>query len=126
LAADIVVLAEQIRLSQVLMNLIANALDAVSDRPGGRVVVTVERQRSCALIRIDDNGPGIAPGNLDRIFDPFFTTKRSGDGLGLGLSIAYNILKDFRGRLTAENRAKGGARFEVRLPIAEAGELAAE
>jgi len=122
--AGLVVMGGQVRLQHVMMNLIGNAMDAaqgVGHVPlidimgrveGGQVVITVS-----------DNGPGIAPEVLEKVFDPFFSTKDVGQGLGLGLSISYNILRDFGGSIRAENYA-GGARFIVSLPhlaAAEAG-----
>jgi C4-dicarboxylate-specific signal transduction histidine kinase len=69
-------------------------------------------------IFISDNGPGIAPQDQDHLFDPFFTTKPPGAGLGLGLTIAFNIIQDFGGRLTIKNRRNGGAVAIVSLRIA--------
>ena len=71
------------------------------------------------VISIDDSGPGIGQEILENIFDPFFTTKEVGEGLGIGLSIAYNIIRDLGGRLEAENLPEGGARFTLTLPLAE-------
>jgi len=67
-------------------------------------------------LAVEDSGPGIPPEQLTRIFEPFFTTKTPGSGLGLGLSISSRIIDDLGGRLFAENRAEGGARFVIRLP----------
>jgi two-component system C4-dicarboxylate transport sensor histidine kinase DctB len=64
---------------------------------------------------VEDNGTGIAEADLPKIFDPFFTTKEVGKGLGLGLSISYNIIRDFGGSITAANRPEGGAQFVVTL-----------
>ena len=80
-------------------------------------------------VTVEDNGPGIAEADLPKIFDPFFTTKEVGKGLGLGLSISYNIIHDFGGSIRAENRSPGndggGARFVVTLRRAEAEAVAA-
>ena len=75
-------------------------------------------QPSQAMLTIHDNGPGIAPQMMEHLFDPFITSKEPGHGLGLGLSIAYNIIRDFNGEMTPHNHADGGAVFVVRLPIA--------
>jgi two-component system C4-dicarboxylate transport sensor histidine kinase DctB len=75
---------------------------------------------------ICDNGPGISEDALPQIFDPFFTTKDVGSGLGLGLSIAYKIVHDFSGSLSAANGTDGGAVFTMSLPLADDTLLAAE
>jgi len=71
-------------------------------------------------VTLRDHGPGIAEAELGQIFDPFFTTKDVGEGLGLGLSISYNIVKDFDGVLRAENHPEGGAVFTIELPLLSA------
>ena len=78
-------------------------------------MVTVAVSGETVTVAVEDNGPGIAEADLPKIFDPFFTTKDVGKGLGLGLSISYNIIRDFGGSITAENRPEGGARFIVTL-----------
>ncbi|MEZ5669007.1 MAG: ATP-binding protein [Alphaproteobacteria bacterium] len=121
------VLAGEVRLEQVIRNLLTNALDAVAGRDERRVEIAVDRDEGGeAVLTVADSGTGIADDALPRIFDPFFTTKRTGEGLGLGLSIAFNIVKDFDGRLEAANRPQGGALFTVRLPLATAAARAAE
>lgn len=125
-AEDLVVEAGQVRLEQVIMNLVANAVDAVAGVEDPRVVVSIERDGDEGVIAVADNGPGIAEDNLARIFDPFFSTKDVGEGLGLGLAIADKIVRDFGGTLQAENGAAGGARFTVRLPLAHEAQAAAE
>ncbi len=82
--------------------------------------------RDRVLLRVRDTGPGVAPAIADRIFDPFFTTKRVGSGLGLGLSISYNIMKDFGGDLSVANAPGGGAVFTVDLAVAAHRAEAAE
>ncbi len=109
-----------VRLQQVLVNLLTNALDAVRERAEPSVALRVTQTEGQVVLSVEDNGSGIGEDDLERIFDPFFTTKEVGKGLGLGLSITYNIVKDFGGRLQAENRAKGGARLSVTLQAAEA------
>ncbi|PVB60047.1 ATP-binding protein [Labrenzia sp. 011] len=123
---DIIVKGGQIRLEQVVINLLSNALDAVggADRP--MVALTLRLEGEEAVLRVRDNGPGIDGDVMPQIFDPFFTTKDVGAGLGLGLSIAYKIVHDFSGTLQAANRDDGGAEFTMRLPIADEQMLAAE
>ena len=77
-------------------------------------------------IEVIDTGAGIAPEIAPRVFEPFFTTKETGSGLGLGLSIAYKIVHDFSGTLTARNTDEGGAEFTIRLPVAGEKTIAAE
>ncbi len=119
-----IVRADAGRLIQVVLNLLANAHEAIlADRAAGRIVVrarTVAEQDDLK-VRVDvmDDGPGIAPNYLDRIFEPFFTTKDGGTGYGLYL--ASEILREHGGRLTAENLDEGGACLSVWLPLAEPG-----
>ncbi|SDU37295.1 ATP-binding protein [Stappia sp. ES.058] len=112
-------MAGHVRLEQVILNLLANAIDAVGERDGGAVWLSTRAQDGCAVIEVEDNGPGVAPELLSRVFDPFFTTKDIGKGLGLGLSIAYKIVHDFSGTLSVGAGARGGALFIVRLPRAD-------
>jgi two-component system C4-dicarboxylate transport sensor histidine kinase DctB len=105
-----------IQLEQVLVNLIRNALDAVADVKRPEIELSARAIGDTVRISIADNGPGIAPELIDRIFDPFVTSKPVGKGLGLGLSITYGIVQDFRGRMVAANRPQGGAEFVVELP----------
>jgi two-component system C4-dicarboxylate transport sensor histidine kinase DctB len=107
------------------MNLVGNALDAVRDGPP-EIEIFVAQEGNAVRLTVEDNGTGIAEDVLPRIFDPFFTTKEVGRGLGLGLSISYNIVKDFDGGMQAENRPGGGARFTVTLNAAAAAREAAE
>jgi two-component system sensor histidine kinase HupT/HoxJ len=79
--------------------------------------ITLQCEGNTARLQLRDNGPGIAPEHLSRIFDPFFTTKPVGKGTGLGLSISYGIVEQHGGRLSAGNRAEGGAEFVLELPL---------
>lgn len=113
---DVCVSGYAVQLEQVLVNLIRNALDAVTDVEHPIIQISVHAVDDVVRIEIADNGPGIAPELIDRIFDPFVTTKPVGKGLGLGLSITYGIVQDFRGRIHAANRAQGGAAIVIELP----------
>ena len=106
------------QLLQVLMNLIQNAYDAASAQPGVSPVLKIcaKREANFLVIRLHDNGPGIAPAVMSSIFEPFFTTKPVGKGTGLGLSISYGIVERHGGTLTAHNHPEGGAEFVLRLP----------
>lgn len=109
------VMAEPVRLEQVIVNLIANALDAVKDQPVRQVSVTVEATKHGASLIIADTGTGIESDHLKAVFDPFFTTKPVGSGLGLGLSISYNIVKDFGASIAVLDTGPHGTRFIVLL-----------
>lgn len=114
-----------VRLQHVFMNLIGNAIDALAGRPDPRIAIRVATEGDSVSVEVEDNGPGIAEADLPRIFDPFFTTKEVGKGLGLGLSITYNIVRDFGGAIRAGNCPGRGARFTVtlrRAAVAEAAE----
>lgn len=111
------VMADRVRLEQVLINLLRNAVDATStvDHPAIDVILSAGET---ATITVRDNGTGIE--NLDDLFEPFYTTKQPGDGVGLGLAISSGIVNDLGGRLTARNAEAGGAVFEIQLPILSA------
>jgi len=120
------VLGGATRLQHVVMNLIANALDAVPEGTAPEIGIGLVRKGDTVEMSVVDNGTGIEAEALPRIFDPFFTTKEVGRGLGLGLSICYNIVRDFGGAMRAENRPEGGARLVVTLRAADALDMAAE
>ncbi len=102
-------------LKQVFLNLIVNAGQAIRD--GGRIRIATEAGDGFATVKIEDDGCGIAPEHLERIFDPFFTTKPVGEGTGLGLGIAYHIVRSHRGEIQVDSELGRGTRFRVRLPI---------
>lgn len=118
--------AGPVRLQQVLVNLLANAADAVSECNTRRVLLSARAEAEAVVLRVEDSGTGVPPEIAQRIFDPFFSTKGVGNGLGLGLSITYNIIKDFDGSITLAHSDLGGAAFEVRLMPADAQSMAAE
>ncbi|MGA1179569.1 MAG: sensor histidine kinase [Marivivens sp.] len=117
------ILGDRMRLEQVIINLLRNALDATKgeDDPSVDVLLTVG---DTIRLSVRDNGPGID--NLDALFEPFYTTKQPGDGVGLGLAISSGIVNELGGRLTAHNAPEGGAVFEVQLPIYKEDVEAAE
>ncbi|KWK71860.1 ATPase [Burkholderia ubonensis] len=117
---ELVARCEDLRLEQVLINLLGNALDAVAAGAAPRTVapridVAIEASAATLAIQVRDNGPGIAPDLLPRLFEPFFTTKEMGRGLGLGLAISSSIASDAGGSLTARNAPGGGALFVLTL-----------
>ena len=115
-----------VRLQQVIVNVLSNAADAVEGMADRRIEVDAAVAGDEITLRVRDHGPGVAPAIADRIFDPFFTTKQVGSGLGLGLSISYNIMKDFGGDLRVANHPDGGAVFSMILRRASARAMAAE
>ena len=112
----LVVSGGRVRLQQVVVNLISNAMDAMAgcDR-ARRIEISVAEDGDTVLLRVRDTGPGLI--DPDRMFEPFFTTKTVGhdDGLGLGLSISYGIVQSFGGEITGANHKDGGAMFTVTL-----------
>ncbi len=112
---DVEVMADPVRLEQVLVNLIANAMNAMEQQSECWVDIGIETGLDRLRLTIRDNGPGISEAHLKRIFDPFFTTKET--GLGLGLSISQHIVESMGGTLTARNSQQGGALFTLELPL---------
>ncbi|WP_284894421.1 ATP-binding protein [Burkholderia sp. lyk4-R2A-23] len=115
---DLVARCEDLRLEQVLINLLGNALDALDAVAGvaaPAIEVTIAVSVATLAVEVRDNGPGIAPDLLPRLFEPFFTTKEMGRGLGLGLAISSSIASDAGGALTARNAPSGGALFVLTL-----------
>lgn len=112
--APVMVMADRIRLEQVIINLLRNALDAVKGRADPRLELMLTAGET-AVLSLRDNGPGLS--DLEKLFEPFWTTKKPGEGTGLGLAISSGIVSDFGGRLTAHNAEEGGAVFEVHLPL---------
>jgi two-component system C4-dicarboxylate transport sensor histidine kinase DctB len=119
----VMVMADRIRLEQVIINLLRNALDATKGAANPRIDLTVSVDQAVVLT-VSDNGHGIA--DLENLFEPFYTTKRPGEGVGLGLAISLGIVTDLGGRLTARNGDRGGAVFQVQLPILDSERAAAE
>jgi two-component system C4-dicarboxylate transport sensor histidine kinase DctB len=118
--------AGAVRLQQVLANILSNAADAVEGTKDRRIAVSAGQEGKAIFLTIRDHGPGVPPAIATRIFDPFFTTKRVGSGLGLGLSISYNIMKDFGGDLRVSSELDGGAAFTLMFEIADIKKMAAE
>ena len=110
------IMADRLRLEQVFVNLLTNALQAVSDQHDKVIAVTTQSTDAVTDIFVRDNGPGVS--DPERVFEPFYTTKSSGQGIGLGLPISQRIIESFYGELTVHQHPQGGAEFCVRLPCA--------
>ena len=119
----VMVMADRLRLEQVIINLLRNALDATQDQANPQIDLALTAGRS-AVLTVRDNGHGIV--DLENLFEPFYTTKKPGEGVGLGLAISSGIVTDLGGRLTARNAEGGGAAFEVTLPMINEDQEAAE
>jgi signal transduction histidine kinase len=109
-------------LNQVWTNLIQNARQALTNRSAsdGKIAIATGVEGSWIVVRVTDNGPGIPAEMLPRIFEPFFTTKPKGEGTGLGLGIARQIVHKHGGMIRCESEA-GWTMFEVRLPVMGSG-----
>ncbi len=117
------VLGDRHALQQVLLNLLNNAAQAVSENPPGRprTIRLMSWFDDRVRMKVTDSGPGIRDDVLPHLFTPFFTTKEPGQGTGLGLSITYSIVEAHGGRITVERPLEGGAAFLVDLPAAPKG-----
>lgn len=114
------VLIDEGQMSQVFINIIINALDAMAD--GGTLDVGSRRERDdngndVVMVSFADSGTGIPPAELQKIFDPFYTTKEAGKGTGLGLSLSYDIVRRFKGDINVESEVGKGTVFTVVLPV---------
>lgn len=116
---DQLCMGDMVRLEQVLVNLLSNALQAMELLEMPRLEIEIRRHGNRVRTSLRDRGPGIPEENLSQIFDPFFTTKEAGDGLGLGLSISMRIIEELGGTMHANNHAEGGALFTIVLPAAD-------
>ncbi|HEU4680625.1 MAG TPA: ATP-binding protein, partial [Gemmatimonadales bacterium] len=115
-----VILGDRYELQQVLLNLVTNAVQAVSGLEPGkprRITLSTSRVGGVALLRVRDTGPGVPKDVVPYLFTPFFTTKAPGEGTGLGLSLSYGLIKAHGGVLEYEAPAQGGAEFRVTLPL---------
>jgi signal transduction histidine kinase len=106
------------QLNQVFLNLLRNALQAIAER--GQIAVRTRQEGEWVIAEVSDDGDGVAPEHRDRIFDPFFTTRPVGQGAGLGLSLAYSVVKKHGGCIDVESEPGNGALFRVRLPVSRA------
>lgn len=119
-------LANQIRLEQVVVNLLSNAIDAMKGGDRRVLRVTLGHRDGRAAIEIADTGVGIAPEHLKSLFDPFFTTKETGEGLGLGLSISYGIVRELGGEILVDSAPGSGSTFTVVIPAIDGSRVATQ
>lgn len=112
------VLGDTEKLKQVVMNLVMNARQAISDTGHINLTTRYDNKNHNITITVRDSGSGIPPHVITRIFDPFFTTKPTGQGTGLGLSVSYGIVKEHGGEITVDSEPEKGSRFSVTLPAA--------
>jgi two-component system C4-dicarboxylate transport sensor histidine kinase DctB len=110
----VLVMGDQLRLEQVIVNLLRNALDAMKELKDRQLDIILSAGEM-AKLSVRDNGAGID--DLDQLFEPFYTTKKPGDGVGLGLAISSGIISDLGGRLIARNGTTRGAVFEIQMPV---------
>ena len=119
----VMVMGDRLRLEQVIINLMRNAVDATRQINAPQIDLILT-QGDTVTLTIKDNGTGIA--EIGKVFEPFYTSKKAGEGVGLGLAISSGIIADHGGRLTARNLPEGGAAFDIALPVlASAGQSAA-
>jgi len=107
----------KMQIEQVLINLLQNSIDAMEGSKGGKIKVSMKKSGNFLEITFSDTGPGIAPNVEEYIFEPFFTTKEEEKGVGLGLAISHNIIKEHNGTIEYRRIKGWGATFIIRLPI---------
>ncbi|WP_244889955.1 ATP-binding protein [Neptunomonas qingdaonensis] len=110
------VLGDIVRIEQVMVNLISNAMQAMETQENKKIDILLSSQEAKLILQVRDYGPGIPEKELERVFEPFYTTKKAGQGLGLGLSISYRIIDSLGGQLSVSNHPEGGAVFTLSLP----------
>lgn len=118
------VLGNPNQLLQAFLQVVENAVEALQEVDGGKLLVSVWREDQEVIVRFADTGPGLR--DPERVFDPFYTTKPVGKGTGLGLSATYGVVQDHKGQISCYNRPEGGAVFEIRLPALKVAASLAE
>jgi signal transduction histidine kinase len=126
-SVELRVKGDAVQLQQVVLNLIINAMDAISEAEAKdrEVTVSTDVSGAWAEIRVSDTGPGIAVEDIKNVFNPFFTTKTQGMGMGMGLAIVRTIVEAHHGKISAENQPSSGALFTIKLPIARSRSISA-
>jgi len=111
------VMGEEARLRQVLGNLISNAIDATKHQATAKIIVSAHQDGDKLTIQVTDNGCGVEEDKLSTIFEPFHTNKKIGEGLGLGLAITANNMRDMQGTIVARNNADQGMTFTLTMQV---------
>ncbi len=113
------IVGDRVQLQQVILNLVANGIDAIKDTPDENRVISIRtsRVKDFAELSVSDRGPGIPEDKLKEVFEPFYTSKA--EGMGMGLSIARTIVEAHNGLIWAKNRDHGGASFRIKLPLVD-------
>jgi two-component system C4-dicarboxylate transport sensor histidine kinase DctB len=111
-------MAGAIRIEQVVVNLLLNALDAIAEKQDAHISITLTSEQGQACLCVKDTGVGIPDADLSHVSEPFFSTKLTGEGLGLGLAICKAILADFNGSLDISSTKGKGTQVTVTLPLA--------
>lgn len=120
----VIVRGNRLRLEQVMTNLLRNAVDAMLDEEERLLQVTISKTETHGIVRITDTGAGIGQSTIRDLEEPFYTTRASGEGMGLGLAISTEIVKEHGGMIHAENREPKGAIFIIEIPLEEETENA--
>ncbi|MEO9738319.1 MAG: cache domain-containing protein [Lentilitoribacter sp.] len=110
-------LGNRLRLEQVIVNLLTNSITAMEDCAGKKLEISLQTHEKIVNIIVRDNGTGFGDRDIAKLQEPFHTTRASGDGMGLGLSIATEIIREHKGMITAQNLEHGGAEFIISLPL---------
>ena len=113
------VVGDRIQLQQVILNLVVNGIEAMTDTPREHRIIAVRTSRvgNFVQLSVSDRGAGILEDQLSKVFEPFFTSKA--EGMGMGLSIARTIIDAHDGLISAKNRVHGGATFRIKIPLAQ-------
>jgi two-component system sensor histidine kinase PhcS len=121
ISPDLIVLGDENHISQIMINLVQNSLDALLGQPTPRIRIHAEYDtEQGARLHVTDNGPGMPPEVAQRVFDPFFTTKEVGKGLGLGLSLCYRMMQGMGGTIKVNSQPSVRTQFTLTFPPAEA------
>ena len=107
------------QLQQVFMNVVSNAVEAMASKKDGflSVETAYSEKDGKIIVRFKDSGVGVLDENISKLFEPFFTTKKKGKGVGLGLSVAYGIVKEHGGSVYVNSKAGKGTTFKISLPL---------
>jgi signal transduction histidine kinase len=118
-----IIFGDGVQLQQVLINLFNNAVDSINESNSGvrEILITITKNDSCATLSITDSGLGINPIAFESLFELYKTSKPS--GLGVGLWLSKTIIERHQGKITASNHARGGACFEIQIPLNKTTEV---